>query len=844
MKASVGAVGALIVLTLLAAPGVGAQISCTRLVAASSVASTVWPPPLDRVVPFQARDVSLRDALGRLAASARIRLSYSSELLPLDRQVCLSHDAITVGDALTVLLSGTTVEPRAVAADHVALAPIVAMATKGASSGGESTMARRTSVLDRVVIIDTTHRTLPRSLPVNVDVVSGPQIDRAAADGTLSRSLGVVPGIWLWEQAPANLLARYGSIRGSSSFSASYPKMYIDGIEVANPLLVTQVSPDMVERIEVIRGPQGAALYGTGAISGVINIVTRNDAPVGEQPRFHLRSDAGVSESDFASGASLAQHHSLTMRAGSALRSAGLGVMVGSVGAYAPDAFSRRVNATGSVRFIGSRSIATLTGRFVAQQAGQAGSPLVSDLTPMVMRPGPNGTGAPIGAGDSYTARQYTLGATGRFMPTARWTHTVTVGVDGYRLADVTNVTDHVRPLPFQTGASLDSVRGSADRATLRLSSVASFGSDDRASASLTVAAEHSMLREGSDASERHGWPLNASPSLGPAPYAIWHGNSGVVVQSNVALRDALYVSGGLRAERNDGFAGPDQVTMLPMLGAALVRDYGDVTLKLRGAYGKGIRPHRIAPRDVMRRDIQGQALLASLAPEAQTGVEAGVDLSVGRKISLQVTRFDQLASGLIQRVGTVATSDLVNGPGMRHMTYALQNVGEISNRGWELQTSAAFGRLSLGGTVSLVDSRVRRLAAGYTGDLRAGDRMLEVPARMSSATASWTGKGWLGALTASRAADWVSYDRLALAWSIANGDRPLSPDQVGSWQRSFWRTYDGVTRLRLTTSRDLRRGVALMLTGENLLDRQLDEPDNVTVVPGRTITAGIRAAF
>ncbi len=66
----------------------------------------------------------------------------------------------------------------------------------------------------------------------------------------------------------------------------------------------------------------------------------------------------------------------------------------------------------------------------------------------------------------------------------------------------------------------------------------------------------------------------------------------------------------------------------------------------------------------------------------------------------------------------------------------------------------------------------------------------------------------------------------------------------MGPWLRSFWRTYDGVTRLRLTTSRDLRRGIALVFTGENLLDRQLGEPDNVTVLPGRTITAGIRAAF
>jgi iron complex outermembrane receptor protein len=173
-----------------------------------------------------------------------------------------------------------------------------------------------------------------------------------------------------------------------------------------------------------------------------------------------------------------------------------------------------------------------------------------------------------------------------------------------------------------------------------------------------------------------------------------------------------------------------------------------------------------------------------------------------------------------------------------------LQNLGQITNRGWELDASADVGPLSLTGAVSLVDSRVQRLAVGYSGDLRRGDRMLEVPARTLTLTASWARAGWTGSLTAARASDWINYDRLALAWATANDERPSSPDEMGTWLRGFWRRYDGVTRLRLTASRELRRGISLLVIGENLLDRQLDEPDNVTILPGRTITAGIRAAF
>src|SRR4030081_1659176 len=95
------------------------------------------------------------------------------------------------------------------------------------------------------------------------------------------------------------IVARYVIIRGASSFGVSYPKIYIDGIEVANPLLLTQFDPENVERIEVIRGPQGAALYGADAISGVVNIITRHDGVDAGEPRLRLKSVAGASQSDF-----------------------------------------------------------------------------------------------------------------------------------------------------------------------------------------------------------------------------------------------------------------------------------------------------------------------------------------------------------------------------------------------------------------------------------------------------------------------------------------------------------------------------------------------------------------
>ena len=97
--------------------------------------------------------------------------------------------------------------------------------------------------------------------------------------------------------------------------------------------------------------------------------------------------------------------------------------------------------------------------------------------------------------------------------------------------------------------------------------------------------------------------------------------------------------------------------------------------------------------------------------------------------------------------------------------------------------------------------------------------------------------------MTGCRAFDWVNYDRLALADAVESRDRPPR-DLIGKQLRSFWRLYPGVNRLRANLSYDLRRSLSLVATADNLLDHQFGEPDNVTVLPSRTVAGGVRARF
>jgi iron complex outermembrane receptor protein len=277
------------------------------------------------------------------------------------------------------------------------------------------------------------------------------------------------------------------------------------------------------------------------------------------------------------------------------------------------------------------------------------------------------------------------------------------------------------------------------------------------------------------------------------------------------------------------------------MLGGALVHDFPRLTVKLRGAYGKGIRTPRSSAQILTH---EGRYTLENptLAPEEQAGTEVGTDVILLRALGLHVTRFDQTASGLIQTVVVDSTSS--GGPGERPV-YQLQNVGEITNRGWEAQAALALRSVSLAAAATFVDSRVQRLAVGYTGDLRPGDRMLGVPARTLSATAAWTSSLFRISSTLSRASDWVNYDRLALADTLIKlGSTSWNGVIGGAKLRQFWVNYPGSTRLRASVARDVWHGTTLTLTGENLLNYQRGEPDSITIVPGRTLSLGLRARF
>jgi vitamin B12 transporter len=132
---------------------------------------------------------------------------------------------------------------------------------------------QETKKVDPVVVTATTVATPAEQLGVALTVVTGEDF-KTYHYSTLDDAFRNIPGVNVVQQGSYGKLSTL-SIRGSN---ANQVLVLVDGVRVSSPTLgqtdLSDISPDLIERIEVIRGGQ-SMLYGADAIGGVVNIITK-----------------------------------------------------------------------------------------------------------------------------------------------------------------------------------------------------------------------------------------------------------------------------------------------------------------------------------------------------------------------------------------------------------------------------------------------------------------------------------------------------------------------------------------------------------------------------------------
>jgi vitamin B12 transporter len=171
--------------------------------------------------------------------------------------------------------------------------------------------AQEAKKLEPVVVTGTRIETPAEQVGASVTIVEGDEFETRHYP-TVDDALRQVPGVEIRRSGSLGKTTSI-SIRGANP---NQVQVLVDGVRFKSPTLgsaeLADVAPDMIERIEVIRGAQ-STIYGADAIGGVVHIITkRGSGPptayasqeVGNYDT--LRSRAGVSggrrEFDYALG--------------------------------------------------------------------------------------------------------------------------------------------------------------------------------------------------------------------------------------------------------------------------------------------------------------------------------------------------------------------------------------------------------------------------------------------------------------------------------------------------------------------------------------------------------------
>lgn len=173
--------------------------------------------------------------------------------------------------------------------DNKVLRALVAVACAGMSGAVLAADAGSVTQLGEMTVTGTREGELKAETPATVDIINGDSI-RDIRPTHPSQIMGQVPGAWVTVTSGEGHIT---SIRQPLTTNPVY--LYLeDGIPVRstgffNHNALYEVNLPMAGGIEISKGP-GSALYGSDAIGGVINVLTR---PAPLKPEAEVSADVG-----------------------------------------------------------------------------------------------------------------------------------------------------------------------------------------------------------------------------------------------------------------------------------------------------------------------------------------------------------------------------------------------------------------------------------------------------------------------------------------------------------------------------------------------------------------------
>lgn len=684
---------------------------------------------------------------------------------------------------------------------------------------GDVTLARSIQRLEEVITTGTVVPTEVKALPTPVSVITSQDIEDGRQRDLHAIIRQAVPTAVGWDNPDVTPTETSFQLRGATTLGgpSGAVKVFVDGIEQADRSR-GGVDPSSVERVEVVRGPQAATIYGSEAMGGVIQIFTkrgRSDGPV----VVNASAGVGAIQTPYRNyGAGLRQSYTGSLSGGSASTTFSVGGSYGHTGAYVPEGQQSNYGVHGSTHTSVGRITLDLSARYFMSEGRNVLPPTL------------------FSTGFSYYSRplfwrvnelNQTVGARMTMIPKSWWRHEIILGFDrssyslGQTRARLTTPDDTL----------LFASEGSTAKTSIAYNTSVRVSLGSAISSTLTAGLDH--YSKPNTYFESDGLPSTTgtlTPVVGYSIYGTRENttNTGYFTQGQLGLEDRVFLTAGLRAEQNSNFGDSLGTPLSPRLGIAYLQSVGASLFKARASWGRGIRAPSSGLKGALYTSSGARLANSLLGPERQQGWDAGVDLAIGQHGSIGVTYFDQAADNLIQLVALTAD------------TTQYQNVGRIHNTGVELESWVDVGALRLRAQFGYSRARVARLSPTYSGDLQVGDQVFNIPRYTAGASAT------LALTQSTRVTAGLThvggrqqYDDIGYFRCIG-GTGPCR-NEAFDYNRDYIITFPGFVKADVSITREFGPSLSGFLRMDNLSNNSAAEFSNISVATGRITTFGLR---
>ena len=479
-------------------------------------------------------------------------------------------------------------------------------------------------------------------------------------------------------------------LRGGDS---RYARVLVDGVPVNQPggaFDFGSALPLDLERVEVVRGA-GSSLYGTDALAGVIQFLTRRADPKETASLRAERRAGSFARRRFQLGT--------TGRSGRFDWNAGL-LRLDTDNQEPNSAFRENAGAASLGTRLGERTSARLLLRAEDSTAGT---------------PGPTGFGRPD-LDASFERTDVTLGLQLRH-GRERTSHELRLGYASSRQLSrnpldsgsyTPRAGDQVGDFPLSDFPNPQGYQNDSARLSIGYQAERQVGSRH----SLSAGAD--LERETGEIGSRAGELLSPERT-----------NFGVYLQDRAVLGDRVFATLGGRIEHNASFG----TRVVPRTALALRLRGGEDATTIRASAGAGIKEPTFLESFGVSQYARGNP---DLKPEQSRTYDLGLEQRLFRsRLKAEASLFqhqyrDQIAYQVLD-----------------YTTFAgsFANVGEARARGLELSLEAApVARLGLSAQYTFLDSEVQVSTSAFAPVYEVGRPLLRRPRHQGSLSARWSG--------------------------------------------------------------------------------------------------------